>query len=127
MMHSHTRMSSEVIQKYFDNFLEILEDQGHRPLKCSSGVFKAERHFLMCKRSPRTIKCSLVLVLRFNMDLIILRKAVHKGEHLTTRTLIQNLIYKRCEEVILRTGMIQIAEISAYSDRSLLLIHQNGV
>ena len=68
-----------------------------------------------------------MLVLRFNMDLIILGKAVHEGEHLATRTLIQNLIYKWCGEFILRTGTIQITEISAYADRSLLLIHQNGV
>ena len=114
MTHSHARMSSEVIQKYFNNRLEIVEDQGHFPLKCSFGVFKAERHFLIHERSPRTNKCSLVLVLRFNLYLIIPRKAVHKGEHFAPRTLIQNLIYKWCGEVILRTGTIQIMEISAY-------------
>ena len=68
-----------------------------------------------------------MLVLRFNLYLIIPRKAVHKGEHLATCTLIQNLIYKWCGEVVLRTGMIQITEISAYVDHSLLLIHRNGV
>src|SRR5713101_5837519 len=102
MTHPHTRMSSEVIQKYFDNGLEIMENQGHRPLKSSSGVFKAERHFTIRKCSPRTNKCGLMLVLRFNLNLIIFGKTVHKGEHLATRTLIQNLIYKRCGEVILR-------------------------
>ena len=68
-----------------------------------------------------------MLVLRFNLDLIIPEKAVHEGEHLTTRTLIQNLIYKWCGEVVLRTGTIQIVEISTYVDCSLLLIHRNGV
>ena len=68
-----------------------------------------------------------MLLLRFNLYLIITGKAVHKGEHFATHTLIQNMIYKWCGEVILRTGMIQIAEISAYSDLSLLLIHHNGV
>ena len=68
-----------------------------------------------------------MLVLRFNLYLIIPEKAVHKGEHLATRTLIQNMIYKRCGEVVFRTGTIQITEISAYADRSLLLIHRNGV
>ena len=100
-----------------------MKDQVHGPLKCSSGIFKAEGNLLICKSSPRTNKCSLVLVLRFNMDLIIPEKAVQKGEHLATCTLIQNMIYKWCGEVILRTGTIQIAEISAYSDCSLLLIH----
>ena len=47
-----------------------------------------------------------MLVLRFNLYLIIPRKAIHKGEHLATRTLIQNLINKWCGEVVLRTGTI---------------------
>ena len=125
MMHPHARMSSKVIQKYFNNGLEIVENQGHRPLKCSSSIFKAERHFSIRKCSPRTNKCGLVLVLGFNLDLIIPGKAVHKGEHLATRTLIQNMIYKWCGEVILRTGTIQITKIGAYTDRALFLIHQN--
>ena len=104
MTHSHTRMSSEVIQKYFNNGLEIVENKGHCPLKRSSGIFKAERHLPICKCSPRTNKCSLVLVLRFNLDLIVPEKVVHKGEHLTTRTLIQNMISKWCGEIVLRTA-----------------------
>ena len=127
MTHPHTRMSSEVIQKYFDNGLEIMENQGHRPLKSSSGVFKAERNFSIRKCSPRTNKCSLMLVLRFNLYLIISKKAVHKGKNLATRTRIQNLINKWCGEIVLRTGVIQITENSTYADRSLLLIHRNGV
>ena len=47
-----------------------------------------------------------MLVLRFNLYLIIPEKDVHKGEHLATRTLIQNLINKWCGEIILRIGMI---------------------
>ena len=127
MTHSHTGMSSKVIQKYFNNRLEIVEDQGHRPLKSSFGVFKAERHFLICKCSPRTNKCSLMLVLRFYLYLIISGKAVHKGKNLATCTLIQNLINKWCGEIVLRTGTIQITEISTYADRSLLIINRNEV
>ena len=68
-----------------------------------------------------------MLVLRFNLYMIISGKAVHKGEHLATHTLIQNLIYKWCGEVVLSIGTIQIVEISTYADLSLLLIHWNGV
>ena len=68
-----------------------------------------------------------MLVLRFNLYLIITGKAIHKGKDLATHTLIQNLINKWCGEIILRTDTIQITEISAYMDRSLLLIHQNKV
>ena len=59
-----------------------------------------------------------MLVLRFNLDLIIPRKAVHEGKHLATRTLIQNMINKWCGEVILRTGSVQVSEIYAYIDCS---------
>ena len=42
-----------------------------------------------------------MLALEFNLNLIIPEKAVHKGEHLATRTLIQNLIYKWCGKLSL--------------------------
>ena len=64
-----------------------------------------------------------MLVLRFNLYLIVSRKAIHKGKNLATRTLIQNLINKWCGEIVLRTGTIQIVEISTYADHSLLLIN----
>ena len=68
-----------------------------------------------------------MLVLRFNLYLIISEKDIHEGKNLATHTLIQNMINKWCGEIVLRTGTIQIMEISTYVDRSLLLIHQNGV
>ena len=127
MTHSHMRMSSKFIQKDFVNRFEIVEDQGHGPLKSSSNFLKAKRRFPICKNSPRTKKCSLMLVLMFNLYLIILRKAVHKGKNLATCTLIQNLINKWCGEIVFRTSTIQVTEISAYTDFSLVLIHRNRI
>ena len=123
MTHSHTRMSNKVIQKYFDNRFEIMEDQGHSPLKSCSDVFKAKRHLTICKGSPRTNKGNFMLVLRFNLYLIIPEEAVHKRKYLASRTLIQNLINKWCGKIILRIGTIQVTELNAYVDRSLLLIN----
>ena len=68
-----------------------------------------------------------MLVLRFNLYLIVSEKSIHKGKNLATCTLIQNLINKWCGEIVLRTGTIQIMEISTYVDRSLLLVKWNGV
>ena len=68
-----------------------------------------------------------MLVLRFNLFMIISIKSIHEGKNLTTHTLIQNLINKWCGEIVLRIGTIQIVEINTYADRSLLLIHRNGV
>ena len=127
MTHSHTRMSSKVIQKHFDNRFEIVEDQRHSPLKSGSGFFKAEGHLSICKGTPRKNKSSLMLVLMFDSYLILSGKSVHKRKHLASCTLIQNLIDKWCGKIIFRTGTIQVTEISAYVDRSLLLINQNRV
>ena len=68
-----------------------------------------------------------MLVLGFDLYLIVSGKSIHKGKYLTPGTLIQNLINKWCGEIVLRTCMIQIMEISTYADRSLLLINWNGV
>ena len=127
MTHPLTRMSSKVIQKDFNNRFEIMEDQGHIPLKSGSGVFKAERHLPICKGTPRTNKCSFMLVLRFDLYLIVFGKSIHKGKYLDSYTVIQNLINKWCGKIILRTSTIQVTEINAYTDRSLLLINWNGV
>ena len=83
-----------------------MEDQGHSPLKSGSGIFKAEGHLPICKGTPRTNKGSLILVLRFDLYLIVSRKAVQKGKYFASRTLIQNLVNKWCGEIILRIGSI---------------------
>src|SRR5713226_7454945 len=94
MTHPLMRMRNKVIQKDFNNRFEIMEDQGHSPLKSGSDIFKAEKHLPICKGTPRKNKGSLMLVLRFDLYLIVSGKAVHKGKYLASRTLIQNLINK---------------------------------
>ena len=73
-----------------------------------------------------------MLILGINPNLIISRKTVHKGKYLTSHTLIQNMINKWCGEIIFRIGTIQVTKMtdtiqvtkmSAYVDRSLLLIN----
>ena len=107
MSHSHTTMSSKVIQKDFNNRFEIIKDQGHGPLKSSSTILKAKRDFLICKSSPRTNKCSFMLILGFDLNLIISRKTVHEAEYLASRTLIQNLIDKWCGKIILGQALFK--------------------
>ena len=104
-----------------------MEDQGHSPLKSGSDILKAKRHLPICKGSPRTNKGHLMLVLGFDLYLVVSIKVIHKGKYLASRTLIQNMINKWCGKIIFRIGTIQVTEISAYVDRSLLLINWNGV
>jgi hypothetical protein len=82
-----------------DYVLEIVKSESHGMLEDCSGVFKAERHFSICKSTPRTYKCCLVLILRFDLDLVISKKSIHKRKYLASYTLIENLINERCGEV----------------------------
>ena len=101
MTHPLMRMSSKVIQKNFNNRFEIMENQGHSPLKGGSGVFKAERHLPISKGTPRKNKGSLMFVLKFHLYLIVSRKAVYKGKYLASYTLNQNMINKWCGKLSL--------------------------
>jgi hypothetical protein len=71
MVHSLARVSSKIIKVGFKYVLEIMKSESNGMLEGCSDVFKAERHFLVCKSTPRTYKCRLVLVLRFDLDLVI--------------------------------------------------------
>ena len=76
---------------------------------------------------PRTNKCNFLLIPGFDLNFIISEKAIHKEKYLAFHTLIQSLINKWCGKIILRIGTIQVMEINAYTDLSLLLINRNNV
>ena len=61
-----------------------------------------------------------MLVLGFDLYLIVLGKAVHKGKYLASHTFIQNLINKWRGGVIFRTIPIQFSKINTYLDGPLL-------
>jgi hypothetical protein len=71
VIHSLTRVSNEIIKVGFDYILVIVKREGHGLLEGYSGVFKIERNFLVCKSTPRTNKCHIMLILRFNMNLVV--------------------------------------------------------
>jgi hypothetical protein len=50
---------------------EVMEREGHSTLKIRSRIFKDERRFLVCKRTPRENECHLMLILGFNLNLIV--------------------------------------------------------
>jgi hypothetical protein len=71
MIHTLVRVSSKIIKVGFNYVLDIMKSECHGALEGCFGVFKAKRHFPVCKITPRTYKCCLVLVLRFDLDLVI--------------------------------------------------------
>ena len=127
MIHSLVRVSINIIKVGFDYVLDIIKREIHGSLEGCSGVFKAERHFSICKSTPRTYKCHLVLVLRFDLDLVIPWKSIHKIKGFDSRTLIENIVNERSQEVIFRTIFVQVSKIHTYMDGSLFFIHRNGV
>ena len=127
VVHSLARMAGKIIQENFHNRLKIVKGIGHGSLICSSDVFKAEGNFSVCESTTRKNKCSLMLILRFDLNLVITEKSVDEGKNLTPDASIQDLIYEWCGEVVFQTCTIQVSKISAHADRSLLLIHRNGI
>jgi len=71
MIHSLARVSNKIIEVSFDYVFEIMKTKSHGSLEGLSSIFQAERHFLVCKRAPRTYECHLILVFGFDLDLVI--------------------------------------------------------
>jgi hypothetical protein len=100
MILSLVRVSSKIIKVSFDYVLKIMKHEIHGMLKGFSDIFMAERHIPVCKSSPRKNKCRLVLILRFNLNLIISLKSFHERKYFSSHTLIENLIDERCGGVL---------------------------
>ena len=115
MIHFLARVSSNIIKVGFDYVLDIVKRESHGMLEGCSKIFKAERHFPVCKSTPRTYKCRLMLVLRFDLDLVIARKSIQKRKYFSSHTLIENLINERHGEVIFRTRLVQVSNIHTYT------------
>jgi hypothetical protein len=71
VIHSLTRVSNKIVKISLDYMFKIVECEGHSRLEGCSGVFKDERHLLVCESTPRTNKFHLVLILVFNLNLVI--------------------------------------------------------
>jgi hypothetical protein len=124
---SLARVRRNIIKLSFNYVLKIMKHEIHGTLKGCFGIFKAERHLPVCKITPSTNKCHLVLILGFNLNLIISLKSVHKIKYFTFCTLVEILNNERCGEVVFRTGLVQVTEILLYIDGSLFLIYKNEV
>jgi hypothetical protein len=70
VIQSLARVSRKIFNVSFNYVLKIMKQESHGTLKGFSGVFKPQMHLSVCKSSPRTNKCHLVLILKFNLNLI---------------------------------------------------------
>ena len=85
-------VSSEVIKIRFHELSNIMESVRHRLLESRSSIFKTKGHFLVGEGAPREDESGLMLIFWLDLDLIVARESIHKGEYFISRTIIQDLI-----------------------------------
>jgi hypothetical protein len=76
-----------------------MKDVCHGSLESCAGIFEAEGHDTVCKCTPGGYECGFVLIGWVNLDLVVAREVVHKGESFMAGAIIDNLIDERRWEV----------------------------
>jgi hypothetical protein len=99
-----------------------MKDVCHSPLKSGAGIFKAEGHDAICKRTPRGNECSFVLIGWVDLNLVIARESVHKGESLVTDAVVDNLIDEWRWEIVFWTSVVEIAKVGADANGALFFV-----
>ena len=121
------RVSNEIIKISFHNPGDLMERIRHSPLESGSNIFKAERHFPIGEGAPRADEGGLVLIFRLDLDLIIPKESIHKGEDFISTAIIQDLINEWRGIIVFRTCLMQISKISIDAYFSFLLVYCNRV
>ena len=76
MVNPFFRMSSKIIKISLTNLLNIMECLRHGSLKSGSNIFKAEGYFLISEGTPRTNESYLMLIFKFDLDLVVARESI---------------------------------------------------
>jgi hypothetical protein len=79
MLSSLFGLSSEVIQIIKDDVRKIMENIGHGSFKHRTHVLESKRHDMIIKGTPRGSKRGFVLICWGNLNLVIDREIIHKG------------------------------------------------
>ena len=104
-----------------------METIRHGSLKGGAGIFKAKWHDSVCESAPRTNERSFKLISTMDKNLVVSREAIHKGENLVPRTLIDDLVNKWCGEVVFGTSFFQIAKVSANTNGAFFFRTNTGL
>ena len=104
-----------------------MEKIRHGSLKGSAGIFKAKWHDAVCESAPRTNERGFKLISTTENNLVVSGEAIHKGENLVPRTLINDLVNKWCGEVVFGTSFVKIAKFGANTNGALFFEDGNWV
>jgi hypothetical protein len=115
-------LGGEVVQVSEDDCSQIMKDVCHGPLESCTGIFEAEGHDTVHKRTPRVNEFDFVLIGWVDLNLVIARESIHEGESLMAGAVVDNLIDERRWEVVLGTCVVEIAKFGANANRSLFFV-----
>jgi hypothetical protein len=127
MMGSLFVSSSEVFQISKNDASKIMKNAGHGPLKRSTNIFESKRHDAIRKGTPRVCKSSFVLIYWVDLNLIIARELIHKGQCLMANKIIDDLVDGRGWEFVFGTSMVEVVEVSVDANSSLFFVKKDEV
>jgi hypothetical protein len=81
--------------------------------KVAPAFLRPNRHDTICKSTPRGNECGFVMIGWVDLNLVVARESIHKGESLVADAVIDNLIDERRWEVVLGTCVIEIMKVGA--------------
>jgi len=73
----------------------------HGLLESGPSIFKAKRHFPISEGAPRANEGGLMLIFTLDMDLIISRESIHKGEYFISSAIVQDLINEKLVQTLI--------------------------
>jgi hypothetical protein len=120
-------VGGEIVKISLHNLSDVMESVRHSPLEGGTSIFEAESHFPIGKSAPRANEGCLVLIFRFDLDLVVPRESIHKGEYFISKIVIQYLFNEGCGIIVFRTCLVQIPKISTKSNFAILLVDCNRV
>ena len=77
---------------------------------------------MICESTPRGNECSFILIGWVDLNLVIARESVHKGENLVAGAVVDNLIDERRWKVVFGTCIIEIEKFCANTDSALFFV-----
>ena len=74
------------------------------------------------KNYPTGNKCGFILISWVDLNLVIAKESIHKGDILVADAVVNNLIDERRWKVVFGTCIIDIAKVSANTDSALFFV-----
>jgi hypothetical protein len=90
--------------------------------KVASEFFKPKGMTRYAKVPHGVIKCSFILIGWVDLNLVIARESIHKGESLVASAVVDDLIDEGRWKVVFGTCIIEIVKVGADADSALFLV-----